>query len=657
MRSILASPNAMRPHSDAQVLRSLESGWQLASSEAGAIEGPAGLSMAHLDWREAVVPGTVAQSLQADLEGRHHWDDQDWWYRCTFSGPEVPGALSHHLRFDGLATLADVWINGTHVLSSRNMFRAYACDVSALLKASNELVIRFRALTPELAVKRPRPRWKTALVSAQNLRWVRTTVLGRMPGWTPALPPVGPWKGISLVSHLGAEVVSFLLRTGAEGDAGLLRLRAVIKQEASSAKLHVGDRVFEVGVEVRDGLTHLACDLRIADAPLWSPHTHGTPHLSACALEVSSPEGLVRFDCGRVGFKSVVLDRSEGRVNLRINGRSVFCRGACWTVNDIRSLTGTDAQLRHALQLAKDAGANMIRVGGTMVYERDAFYALCDELGLMVWQDFMFANMDYPFEDPAFRAEVDAEVDAQLQRLAPHPCVTVYCGGSEIQQQAAMLGLPPEAWAHAFLAEALPARCAALHPGIPYFPSSPCEGALPFHTATGITHYYGVGAYLRPLSDLKSAQVKFASECLAFSQVPEEEAFADLCDGMPVPHHPQWKAGVPRDHGSGWDFEDVRDHYLKTLYGVDPIALRSADLERYYALSRAVTGEVMAKTYAAWRTDGRCGGGLVWFYQDLRPGAGWGVLDSRLSPKAAYGISSEPGHPARSSSPMKASMG
>ena len=97
-----------------------------------------------------------------------------------------------------------------------------------------------------------------------------------------------------------------------------------------------------------------------------------------------------------------------------------------------------------------------------------------------------------------------------------------------------------------------------------------------------------------------------------------------------VVHHPRWKAGVPRDAGSGWDFDDVRDHYLALLYGVDPGELRRADPDRYLELSRAVTGEVMAQVFGEWRRGASpCGGGLVLWLRDLVPGAGWGVLDDR----------------------------
>src|SRR5205085_4140347 len=131
---------------------------------------------------------------------------------------------------------------------------------------------------------------------------------------------------------------------------------------------------------------------------------------------------------------------------LKLNGVSVFCRGACWTCNDIVTLIGTEASLTHDLLLARAAGINMLRVGGTMVYESDRFYQLCDELGIMVWQDFMFANMDYPVDDTGFAANIAAEAKYQLGRLSRHPSVAMYCGSSEIEQQAAMLGMPREFW-------------------------------------------------------------------------------------------------------------------------------------------------------------------------------------------------------------------
>jgi beta-mannosidase len=161
---------------------------------------------------------------------------------------------------------------------------------------------------------------------------------------------------------------------------------------------------------------------------------------------------------------------------------------------------------------------------------------------------------------------------------------------------------------------------------------------MPFHVDEGDGHYFGYGPYFRPLSDVRASNVRFASEALAFSNVPEPR-FVDAldCGARGAGHHPEWKRGVPRDNGAAWDFEDVRDHYVKEIFGVDPVVVRYGDPERYLALGRVAAGEVMARTIAEWRRNGSgCNGALVWLYRDLRPGAGWGVLDNDGFPKAAY---------------------
>lgn len=625
----------MRPRSASEIL--LTEGWVLAATAPDAVPDPQGLAAAAPPWKPAIVPGTVAQALDCDLDHPGDLDAQDWWYRTTFavSDPEA----RHALHFDGLATLAEVWLNGQLILASQNMFRAHRCEVTGLLKASNELAIRFRALAPELAARRPRPRWKTALVKAQNLRWIRTTLLGRIPGWTPAVPAIGPWRALRLERLGSAAVVAWSLHTSLQAGVGRVAVHAGIQVQPGvalrGATLQVNDQTFDLAVNA-DGIVEGTAT--IPDPPLWWPHTHGTPALLPCRLILCTTSGEIAYDCGEVGFRTLAVDRAEGRVQFAVNGRPIFARGACWTVNDLRALDGDPEALEAALRRAQTMGLNLLRVGGTMTYESEAFYSLCDRLGILVWQDFPFANMDYPFGDEAFRREVEAEVSGQLRRLAPHPSLAVLCGGSEIEQQAAMLGLPASAWSGPFFQEALPAHCEAAAPGRAYFPNTPCEGPLPFHTSEGLTHYYGVGAYRRPLEDARRAAVKFTPECLGFSNVPEPEAMEAMADGaLPMPHHPVWKAGVPRDNRAGWDFEDVRDHYLRLLFGEDPVALRSVDPERYYALSRAVTGEVMLRTFAEWRRPGSgCGGALVWFFKDLRPGAGWGLLDSEGRPKQAY---------------------
>lgn len=621
---------------------SVELVWELMESPAGALPGPEALPAD--GWRPAIVPGTVAQSLGAGVDSVTDFDASDWWYRGRFSVEGTARDGAYELVFEGLATLADVWLNGAPLLASRNMFRPRNVGVTGLLREQNELVIAFRSVKAELAKKRPRPRWKTALVEQQNLRWLRTTLLGRIPGWTPKLAPVGPWRAVRLEAIAPFHVEQLDLNACLVGLTGQVRFAARVRGQGGAverAVLRVGTASVELAIAAPEGGCFVVeGGLDLPNAPVWWPHTHGEPALVEASVCLEGGGASQQVTLGPIGFRAIEIDTSNAGVQLVVNGRPIFARGACWTVDDAASMDGSPEVLGETLRLAKKAGINLIRVGGTMVYPSDTFLDLCDQLGILVWQDFMFANMDYPFADADFRAEVEAEVGAQLRRLQRHPCLAVYCGGSEVEQQAAMVGLPRAEWSSAFFVAELTALCAQHHPGVPYFPSTPTGGDLPFSTAAGITHYYGVGAYRRPLADARAAAVKFTAECLGFSNVPEPESMALLPGGAtPPPHHPLWKAGVPRDNGAGWDFEDIRDHYLRELFRLDPVALRSVDLERYYALSRVVTGEVMKSVFAEWRRPGSgCGGALVWFLKDLRPGAGWGVIDSANRPKAAWWV-------------------
>ncbi|MBI3900088.1 MAG: glycoside hydrolase family 2 protein [Gammaproteobacteria bacterium] len=615
------------------------------STAADAIAAPSELPTEASSWIAAPVPGTAAQALQ--LAGQWHldqyfdFDAHDWWYRCTFAGRAVDASVHRWLSFEGLATLAEVWLNGQSILTSDNMFQRHVIDVSALLRDNNELVVVFRALSPALARPRARPRWKTKLVVQQQLRWFRTTLLGRIPGWSPPVAPVGPWRGVTIEHRRPETPTAIDVRSYLDDSTGVVEFSCHLALSAEisvTAELTVGDASGPLHVERDASGYRIVGSVRVANPSLWWPHTHGIPQLHPCSARIVVNGTAVAIDCGSVGFRRIDVRNDNGDFELRVNGVPIFCRGACWTVSDIVSLAGTAATLSHSLRLMQWAGANMLRIGGTMLYEDSSFYRLCDQLGILVWQDFMFANMDYPVDDAAFQTSVRTEVTQQLQRLRRHTCVAVYCGNSEVEQQAAMLGIARDAWRSPLFSQILPELCERWHPGTPYVASTPSGGTLPFHVGTGITHYYGVGAYLRPVSEVRRAKVRFTPECLGFANVPEKQTIDLLMDGAtPVTHDPRWKRRTPRDTGAGWDFEDVRDHYLAQLFATDPVRLRCFDPDRYLALARVTTGEMMSQVFSEWRSAyNSCHGALVWFLKDLWPGAGWGILDSCGIPKACF---------------------
>ena len=174
--------------------------------------------------------------------------------------------------------------------------------------------------------------------------------------------------------------------------------------------------------------------IRVPNPELWWPHTHGEPHLYELHVRAETGEAQ-----RRIGFRALTYaaDVERDGLDLHVNGQAVFVRGAVWTPTP-------RGEERATLERARDGGLNMVRVVGTMVYEDAAFHDACDELGILVWQDLMFANLDYPFDEPAFRALVDEEVRQALASVSGRPSLAVVCGNSEVEQQVAMLGLPPE---------------------------------------------------------------------------------------------------------------------------------------------------------------------------------------------------------------------
>jgi beta-mannosidase len=616
--------------------------WNMISTPPSAAHLPASLdaSAAEGNWIPFTAPGTVAGALrdagQWSFEAQRDLDAEDWWFRCAFEADAVGGG-PHVLRFGGLATLADVWLNDIAILSGDNMWRAHEVDVSDIVRGSNQLVLRCRSLGAELQRSRPRPRWRTMLVESQNLRWIRTSLLGRMPGWNPRAPVIGPWRPIEVLSGKGRKL-SATLRTTVDGSDGTLHVRTRVIGDVSAqrARIRCGDAETPGVITVNGTHSSVEGTITIHDVRRWWPHTHGEPCTYPVTLSFDEGRAHETLELGRVGFRDLAVDRGhDGRgFGVRVNGEPVFMRGGCWAPIDIISPGATREQYADAVRQVCAAGFNAIRVSGVTAYESRAFYDACDAAGVMIWQDFMFANMDYPVGDDAFAENVRAEVRQFLERHAHHPALTVLCGGSEVAQQAAMLGLPKETWSGALYDELIPGECARAVPGVPYVSNSPSGGPLPFTSSEGVTHYYGVGAYRRPLEDSRRADVRFASECLGFSNVPDA---IDARENADVINRPGWKARVPRDRGADWDFEDIRDHYLFTLFGVHAGQLRRADPERYLALSRVVSGEVMARTFAEWRTAGsHCRGAFVWMHRDVWPGAGWGIIDSSGNPKAAY---------------------
>jgi beta-mannosidase len=628
----------------------LSNDWSLFKTSPNQYSSPEEFTLSEQSILSAKVPSTVAMALNNEESDcwtpPFDYDDFDWWYHYDFNSLDeikIQTNSINRLCFDGLATLCDIWLNGNLILSTDNMFRSYSIDLENKLNGSDELFLVFRSISENLNRKRPRPRWKTKLVENQQMRWIRSTVLGHVSVWTPPIKCIGPWKGIYLETIKNITIAKLDVITSVIENDAVINVNTDLKllndnEKVTKAEIIINQQTYQLEIEQKKSLCNISTKQILSDIEFWWPHTHGTPNLYEYEVIVQTTNGNYKLDAGKLGFKSVEFNITAKKSELQINKQLIFCRGTCWTVSDYLSLNADKAELTKILRLMRDSGLNMVRVGGTMVYESDHFYQLCDELGIMVWQDFMFASMDYPIEDDNFFANVKAEINQQLNRFNRHVSITTYCGNTDVEAQAAMYGMPKELWSNELFSNFLPDQCRDKHPDIPYLASSPTGGVLPFHLSSGVTHYWGIGAYMHEAKDADMTRVRFASEGMGLSHIPEDETIVE-CIGKNslYPYNNEWIKRIPRDLGAGWDFDDVRDYYLNQIFDVDPIKVRRHHVQRYIELSRVITGEMLAQVFQFWRSfDSQCNGGLIWFNRDFWPCAGFGIIDSNNRPKPAY---------------------
>lgn len=589
----------------------------------------------HPAWRETDIPTTIASAMHSSDAFPWHQegllDEQDHWFHLVLDCTNLDKKGEHEIAFAGLATETEIWLENELVLQTHNMFREYRINLDGSANQENlDCFVRVVALQSTLNQKKPRARWRTTFAAHKNLRFVRTSLLGRTPGIGPAWPIVGPWRPIAQLSRSSAAPriedlsVKVHVNDSGTGEVALeLKLAQVVAEDLGDFRVVVGEHSTQLECHgLVSGVCVLQGSLSIDRPRLWWPHTHGKPELYTTMITGSYRAEHVEIELQPIGFRTIEHPADGGFV---VNGTSVFCRGACWMPLDYPHLKSTEEDYRRFIESVCQAGMNMIRISGDTIYEDSRFYDLCDELGVLVWQDFMFARMDYPFDVTEFHREVTAEVDQQLRRLGHRCSLAVLCGGTEVMQTAAMMGLDESSWHNSWYLDELAEQCRQHRPDVCYLTNSPQGGVMPFHPNQGVSHCFSVGAYKRPLLDAFVTEPVFASESLAFGLAGR----STLRKREDLP--------LVRDAGANWSFRDVTEHYVAELYGDDALQYADGNVERFDLISQVAVGEVMSSVLSTWRrNDSRCKGALIWTMKDLWPSVGWGLADSAGEWKAPY---------------------
>ncbi len=619
---------------------------RLALDGAWTLHGPA-----PYDAVPASVPGCVhldlgAAGLLPDLNYRDNERAQmfigetDWAYRRAF---DAPGELLAHdrvlLRCAGLDTLATIRINDVEIGQADNMFRAWEFDVKPHLRpGGNVIEVAFAAPMPYLrrmeAEKGVLYAWSIGDHRLNAAAWLRKEPCNFGWDWGPKTVTSGIWRPIELIAFDTARLddVRVLQDHAAPGRVTLTVEGATerLTDAPLAAEIVVslnGQRVAEARVDV-PGDTFSA-DLVLESPQLWWTNGLGGQPLYTVDVRLAAGEAELDAWTRRVGLRTLTLERRADEwgesFEFAINGVPFFAKGADWIPADPFPARVGRAHYEPLLRAAAEAHMNMLRAWGGGVYEDDAFFDLCDELGLAVWQDFIFACGDYPTTDAAFMANVEAEARDNIRRLRHHPSLALWCGNNELEQ-----GLVGPEWTDTTMSwtdyarlfdDLLPRVVGEEDPQRPYWPASPhtpVGDRADFNDpASGDAHLWGVWHGRLPAESYRTTFHRFISE-FGFQSFPEPH----VVNAYTLPEDRNLTSYVMEYHQRSGIGNATIMHYLLAWFRMP------TSTWGMIWMSQILQAEIIKYAIEHWRRHmPRTMGALYWQLNDIWPGPSWSSLD------------------------------
>jgi len=595
----------------------------------------------------APVPGTVHQALlDADAIPDPYYREQEleslwvgdrrWTYSRTFSLTQDE-LDSQYLQLvcEGLDTLAHIELNGQRIATTNNMFREYAWYVKPFLKlGENHIAIRFDSAMDYIRQReKERPMATVTCIDHEpkGRGYIRKEACNFGWDWGPVLPTCGIWKDIYLQCWDGARIDEIQILQRHTQDAVHLTINTNLTQAMPDAQLVVAVRLDNELVaettQTVDG-KQLTSSLEISSPKLWWPNGMGEHPLYTVSTFLIRDGQTLDQDQKRIGLRTLEVIREDDEwgqsFKFRANGVDFFSKGANWIPVDAIKDRNTPERYRDLLQSSVDAHMNMIRIWGGGIYENDIFYELCDELGLVVWQDFMFACNAYPADDAAFLENTRIEVIEQIKRLRHHPCIGIWCGNNELEGFIAGEDWPKFPWPlykkmfDEVLAEATrttdPERC--------YWPASPhTPGAqnrnLDSDPSAGDAHTWEVWHGKQPFEWYRTAYHRFCSE-FGFQSYPEPKTVYSYTteDDRNITRP------VMEFHQRSFEGNPKIMHYMLNWFPLPD------SFEHTLWLSQVQQGLSIKYAVEHWRRNRpRCMGALYWQLNDNWPVASWSSLD------------------------------
>jgi len=601
-----------------------------------------------IQWMKATVPGTVHTDLMTEgvipdpfhgmNENLVQWvDSQKWVYRRDFN-VSVEMLQEKHIELvaEGLDTFAEIRINRKIVAVTANMFIAHRIDIKQYLhRGRNAIEICFDS--PTRRSKALEDLHGALRVAREPSRvYVRKAQYSFNWDWGPTLATSGIWKNISLEAYSVPQLKNPFARVlSIHKQMAIVEISTDIEhatRRALNLRTYIGYEGWSDSSVVQVKGTTATIQIHIPNPRLWWPNGYGDQPLYKAHLSLFDEERELDSTELPFAIRTVKLlqekdDEGKSFV-VEVNGVKMFCKGADWIPCDSFLPRIPDSTYERLLAFAKDAHMNMIRVWGGGIYEQDLFYNLCDELGLMVWQDFMFACGEYP-QNGWFLDQVKAEALSVVRRLRNHPSVVVWCGNNECEWIFCTDNpgkSPDEMIGARIFRDILPAICKEHDGTRPYWRSSPFGTGFPNGEADGNHHQWMVWSFWKDYKEYEGDNGRFVTE-FGFQAPANRRTFEEAL--LPRDCHPQSPA-----------FE----HHNKQVEGPERLIRFQAahhrvstDFDGFIYKCQLVQAEALKCAVEHWRRRKfKTAGALFWQLNDCWPVSSWAVIDSALRPKASY---------------------
>ncbi len=597
------------------------------------------------EWYNATVPGCnyldlIANDLIKDPfygtnEKDLYWvSEKDWEYTKTFElQDDILKAEKINLVCKCLDTICDIFVNGNLIGKAENHHLCYKFDIKEYATAKNEIKIRFYSPVKYVLDKQKVETTPANCNGLNGIPHIRKPQCHFGWDWGPVLTPSGISDDIYVEGLNIAQISNVLINQNHSEDSVKLTINVSadnfdkkdldckVKVFAPNGKL-LEEKSFEL---VDKG----SVDFNIENPELWwikdISATEKQP-LYAVNVEILHKGKAIDEQNKRIGLRTIKLNQDVDKFGKNfqfvLNGKPIFAKGANWIPSDSFVNRTTKEKLEYYIKSAADCNFNMIRVWGGGYYESDDFYDLCDEYGIIVWQDFAFACQPYPFFIDTFRENVLKEVEYQVQRLRHHASLGLWCGNNEIELMAIAWKLRTNyvAWTEKFFWDILPEAVSRFDKVTPYIAGTPVGVSHDngfSNDNVGDTHLWAVWHGLKPMNYYRKRMTRFCSE-FGFESLPDIKTIETYAK--------------PEDYSLT---SEVFTNHQKCASGNMKMAFYIASrfrlplkFEDYIYLSQICEQECIRDATEHWRRNkGRCNGSLFWQYNDCWPVCSWSSVD------------------------------